>query len=94
MRFSRICSLLVSVVFLAVYFASGKAFEPPNRHVATDINQIVGPIFLVTLPLLLIWFPEFLSISNSRRFDAPTPPWMMALVGWFFLFFVIWGFFQ
>lgn len=54
------------------------------------IDLLITAALCLALPLALIWFAEPLGrVDNVRYFRGlrirPSPPWMVAAAGWFFL---------
>ena len=71
------CAIAIAYVATAGYFAGAEAG--------------IKTIGSVSLPLVLIWFPEFMGgltefVSLGRPvINKPSPPGCVAAMGWFFL---------
>ena len=69
-------------------------------HVRSHPHEVYAAVFGGGTALILIWFPQMiddLSIgqwTRGGRIDAPTPPFLIAAVGWVLLGVVTWFLFS
>ena len=74
---SKIAAFVVAIGWIIAAITLGKSWT-------FALTVTVGTL----LPLALIWFPEFLgSLTGwgTWRVNRPSPPWLVAALGWLLL---------
>ncbi len=78
MWLSRVLSIIAAISMVVM-----------TRNAGASLADTGSYALFVLLPMSLIWFPEFFGdyIGPSRGFyiNNPTPPFLVAAAGWFFL---------